>query len=88
MGEIKELLCGVVGVSSTKSVLQSKQRSYANVIKSPKKVVVINPTKPNQNSNEMRKTLKKKFNAKEFKMCAVSNSRKGGVVVECRTSAD
>lgn len=86
--EMKVLLRCAVPDMSVKSVVPSKSSSFASVVKSSDKVVVINPTQPEQKSDDTRKMLKEKLNAKEFQMRGVSNSRKGGVIVQCASSAE
>lgn len=61
--------------------------SYANIVKTQNKVVVINP-KRSQDSNVTKQVLLDKLKPEHFAARDVRNSKSGGLIVECATSED
>lgn len=94
---LKSLLVSVVGDNSVSRIDSNLPISYANVLK-PKpqeslKVVIINPktdTKESdaKESDVIREKLSSKLNATDYAVSSVRNTKKGGVAIDCASSAD
>lgn len=88
--EVKDLLKYVVGNTASASAGNNVpgKCSYASVTKMSNKVVVINPSKDDVSSTTTRQALKDKLVASNYKLRGLSNTRKGGVVVQCVSSEE
>lgn len=84
--DVKEMLKKVVGVCPAS--VQPVPLSYASVAKSNNKVVVINPTNKDVGSDVTRQAIKEKLKPSNYQVSGVSNSRNGGIIVQCSTSAE
>lgn len=88
LADVKNILKTLAGRPSSGSSIVVDPITYASVTKSSKKVVVINPSAEPVNPDETRNIIKTKLKAVDYKLCGVSNTKKGGVVVECPSSAE
>lgn len=93
LAEIKTLLHELISSKSSSTVLSStvgpeRISTYASVMKENKKVVVINPSSDNLNPDTTRNTIKAKLKPSNYKICGLTSTKKGGVVVECPSSAE
>lgn len=87
LADVKKLLLDVPRPSSIGSC-QADKVSYASVTRGSKNVVVIKPTSKVNNPEESLKLIKTKLKPADYKLCGVSNTKQGGVVVQCPTSAE
>lgn len=87
LAEVKQLLNTVISLPSTIAPIKKPTISYASVTKA-KKIVVVNPASDKLNAEESRHLIKSKLKPADYNLCGVSSTRKGGVVVECPTSAE
>lgn len=90
LADVKVLLQSIIGSPSSIGVNPTSQAatlSYATVTKA-KKVVVINPASDKINAETSRQIIKSKLNPVNYKLNGVSSTKKGGVVVQCQSSAE
>lgn len=83
LAEIKQQLRSLL---SANVVNNDRPMSYASVASS--KVLVINPVSDSVNPEATRKIIKSKLKPSEYNMCGVSSTKKGGMIVQCPTSAE
>lgn len=90
LADVKNILKKLADLSSSgsSSSVVPIPTTYASVTKSSKKIVVINPSAVTSNPEETRSVIKTKLKPADYKLCGVSNTKKGGVVVECPSSAE
>lgn len=87
LAEIKQQLHSVLG---TNVINNNRPRpvSYASVAANANKVLIINPVSETDNPEATRKIIKSKLKPSEYNTCGVSSTKKGGVIVQCPTSAE
>lgn len=88
LAEVKSILMNLVN-NQAPDPSSEIMPSYASVVK-PKvvqKPVIINPKSP-QKSDITRKQLVEKLNPKDYAVNGTSNTKTGGVVINCATSED
>lgn len=91
LADVKELLQNIVGAPSSigdRSAMQIPIASYASVTKATQKVLVINPSSDKMNPEVSRKAISNKLKPRDYNLCSVSQTKKGGVVVQCPSSAE
>lgn len=87
LAEVKQLLNNILGSTSSIAPIQKPTISYASVTKA-KNVVVINPSSDKLNAEDSRQIIKSKLNPAHYNLSGISTTKKGGVVVECPSSAE
>lgn len=83
LADIKKQLCSLVGANTTKV---DPPVSFASVAAS--KVLIINPVSEKLNPDASRKIIKTKLKPIDYNLYGVSSTKKGGVIVQCPTSAE
>lgn len=86
--EVKKLLQNFVSSSIVDRPSEQKPTAtYASVAKS-NNIVVINPSSDLINKEDCRKLIKDKLKPVNYNLSNITNTKKGGVIVQCPSSAD
>lgn len=87
--DIKEQLNSLV-VSKNNPSPNKPSLSYASVVSSSNnnKILIINPSAVNTQPQESRNIIKSKLKPSNYNLCGVSSTKKGGVIVQCPSSAE
>lgn len=91
LADVKKLLLNIVGAPSSivdRSTIQMPTVSYASVTKATQKVLVINPSSEKMNPEDCRLAINNKLKPRDYKLCSISQTKKGGIVVQCPSSAE
>lgn len=91
LADVKKSLQNILGAQTSivdRSSMQMPIDSYASVTKTSQKVLVINPSSEKMNPEICRQAINNKLKPRDYKLCSVSQTKKGGVVVQCPSSAE
>lgn len=84
--DVKKMLEYLVRPGPSDSV-GARPQSYASVTSSSK-VLIINPANESTNPETSRNIIKTTLKPSQYNLCGVTNTKKGGVIVQCPSSAE
>lgn len=68
--------------------ISNERLLYSQCVASSNKTLIINPVSDAVSPADNRNIIKTKLKPSDYKICGVSNSKKGGVIIQCPSSAE